>query len=437
MQAVVLAGGKGTRLASVLQGKPKPLVDVGGKPLLERQIGLLLEHGIKDIILLVNYQSDQIEQFIASKNGYGANISIIDDGEPRGTAGAVLEIVEKLADQFLVVYGDTMINVDLSRFIAAHQQDKFDATLFVHPNDHPQDSDIVELDDAGLITAFHSYPHPVDEWLPNLVNAALYVVNKSALAAFVSRSPPLDFAKDLFPAMLAAGARLGGYISFEYIKDLGTPKRLAKVEGHLATGLIERASLERKQRAVFLDRDGTVNIQKGYIRDLDSFELVPGAGEAIKLLNDLEYRVVVATNQPVIARGELSVPDLRKLHAKMDTLLARSGAYLDAVFFCPHHPDGGFPGEVPELKFACDCRKPNIGLVRQAVDRLNIDVAQSWFIGDSTSDMMAARKANLRSILVLTGEGGRDGKYDVAPDFVASDIAGAVRIVAEQPSRLP
>src|SRR5689334_446705 len=113
MQAVVLAGGKGTRLASVLQGKPKPLVDVGGKPLLERQISLLLEHGIKDIILLVNYQSYQIEQFIASKNGYGANISIIDDGEPRGTAGAVLGIVDKLADWFLVVYGDTMINVDL------------------------------------------------------------------------------------------------------------------------------------------------------------------------------------------------------------------------------------------------------------------------------------------------------------------------------------
>ena len=227
-----------------------------------------------------------------------------------------------------------------------------------------------------------------------------------------------------------AGARLGAYQSFEYVKDVGTPERLSKVERHLASGLIGRANLGRKQRAVFLDRDGTINVHAGFIRDIEALRLLPDVGEAVRRLNDLEYRVVIATNQPVVARGELTMTELRRFHAKLETLLAQSGAYLDAILVCPHHPDRGFAGEVAALKIDCDCRKPKIGLVVQAVDLLNIDIEASWFVGDTTSDMLTAKNAGLHSILVRTGEAGQDGKYEVTPDFVADNLLAAVDVIA-------
>jgi len=428
-QAVILAGGKGTRLATLLQGKPKCLVDVDGIPLLQRQITLLKEHGIHQVILLVNYAADQVEAFLAAHASFGVRVTVIDDGEPRGTAGAVLAALDTLGDRFVVLYGDTLLNVDLSRLIATHAQSEAEATLFLHPNDHPADSDLVELDDAGWVRAFHPYPHAPGRYYPNLVNAALYVLEKRALTPWRGVMVPSDFGKDLFPAMLADGAKLRGYASFEYIKDIGTPARLEKAVNQLRRGVVGRASFGCRQKAVFLDRDGTLNIHRGFVRSADALELYPHAGEAVRRLNDNEFRAVVITNQPVLARGEATFEDLRGTHAKLEMGLAECGAFLDAIYFCPHHPDRGFPGEVPFLKIDCDCRKPKIGLINQAARDINIDLEASWFIGDTTSDLETAQRAGVRSILVLTGEAGRDDKYQAEPDFVADDLAGAVDII--------
>jgi histidinol-phosphate phosphatase family protein len=429
-QAVILAGGKGTRLASRLNGRPKALVDVAGVALLERQIRLLAQHGITEIAILVNHAADRIERYLADHGSFGVRTRLIDDGEPRGTAGAVLAAFEALAERFLVVYGDTMINVDLARFMAAHREAGADATLFLHPNDHPHDSDIVELDESGWVCAFHPYPHPEGAFLPNLVNAALYMIERRALEPYRQAPVPSDFGKNLFPQMLRDGVRIRGYRSFEYIKDLGTPARLEKVERHLAEGLIARASLSEPQKAVFVDRDGTLNIHRGFIRNVADIDLVPGAGRAIARLNALEFRVAIITNQPVIARGEVTSAELRRMHAKIETLLAREGGYVDGIFVCPHHPDSGYPGEVATLKIDCDCRKPKTGLIEDARRALNIDLTRSWFVGDTTSDMLAAKRAGIRSILVRTGEGGQDSKYAAAPDHVVDDLEAAVELIA-------
>ena len=226
-QAVILAGGKGTRLRERLNGKPKPLVDVGGRPLLDRQLKILARDGFLDVVILVNHAAEQINEFCAGRSR-SQNIRIVNDGEPKGTAGAVLATLGMLESRFLVVYGDTLFDIDLDRFWNAHLSKKSEATLFLHPNDHPHDSDLVDMDHGGVIRGFHPYPHDPDTYLPNLVNAALYVVEKSALLPWVGLTPPLDFAKTLFPLMLKAGSRLSGYHSFEYIKDVGTPKRLDK-----------------------------------------------------------------------------------------------------------------------------------------------------------------------------------------------------------------
>ena len=435
IQAVILAGGKGTRLTERLRGRPKPLIEVDGIPLLARQLRTLATHGVSDVVVLVNHAADQIEAFFSGRN-FGSTVRLIDDGEPKGTAGAVLACLGRLADRFLVVYGDTLFNIDINHMMAAHEAAGADATLLLHPNDHPGDSDLVELDTANGIRAFHPYPHPPDVALRNLVNAGFYIVERRALEPWRTFSAPCDFAKDLFPAMLAAGRRLTGYVSYEYIKDLGTPKRLDKVEQHLRRGLVARASRSHPQAAVFVDRDGTLNALRGYVRRPEELKLLQGAADAVRRLNEAEYRVVMVTNQPVIAHGDCSEEDLQRIHNRLESELGAEGAYLDAIFYCPHHPDAGFPGEVKALKISCDCRKPATGLFRRAIETMRIDPRRSWMVGDSTADMLAAERVGLRSVLVATGEGGLDGKYLATPDFAAPNLAAAVDLIVDVYPRL-
>jgi histidinol-phosphate phosphatase family protein len=428
-QAIILAGGKGTRLRARLGSLPKPLVDVDGVPLLGRQITALRASGFSEILLLVNHGADQIESYCAEPRFSGLSLTLSDDGEPRGTAGALLHAFEQLSSRFLVVYGDTLFDIDLNRFWRAHEAAQADATLFLHPNDHPGDSDLTETDEHGGVTAFHSPPHDPSRDLQNLVNAGLYVVEREAVAFWREQPTPTDIARDMFPAMLGRGARLRGYVSFEYIKDIGTPARLDRAVRHLRAGVVERARRDRPQRAVFLDRDGTINQWRGHLARADQLVLIDGAADAVRQLNEGEYRVVIATNQPVVARGETDLAEMRRIHGRLQGLLGQQGAFVDAIYVCPHHPDKGFAGEVRELKIQCECHKPGIGLIEDARRDLNVDLCRSWLVGDSTSDILTARRAGLRSILVETGEAGRDGKYAVMPDFILRDLAAAARFI--------
>lgn len=430
-QAVILAGGKGTRLQERLGGLPKPLVSVAGVPLLLRQLRALEVAGLEEALVLVNHRAEVIEDFLAAAE-LRIRCHLINDGEPRGTAGAVLALTELLADRFLVVYGDTLFDVDLDRFLTFHLKRPGSAgSLFLHPNDHPEDSDLVEIDDEARIVGFHSYPHTPGSWFPNLVNAALYILEKESLLAYRDLKPPLDFAKDLFPRVVADGRPLAGYVSSEYIKDLGTPSRLDKAEAALTRGTVQRASYRFQQRAVFIDRDGTVNEERGFIRSAEDLAVFPFVGEALKRLNEAEYRSVLVTNQPVLARGEASTTDLRRIHGRLDAEVARAKAYFDAKYICPHHPDSGFSGEVKALKIRCDCRKPAPGLVLRAAQDMNLKLSESWFIGDSTADFGAAQRAGVKSIGVRTGEAGRDGRYPYTPDVVVENFAAAVSYVLE------
>jgi histidinol-phosphate phosphatase family protein len=436
-QIVILAGGKGTRLRERLGDLPKPLVDICGMPLLERQILLAKHYGYTDVLILVNYAANYIMDFCATKNNWGLNLSCIDEIEPRGTAGALLSAYDYLADEFLVMYGDTMLDVNLQRLHDFHDtHPEAAATVFLHPNDHPYDSDLVDIDEDSRIIAIYSYPHDQSGYYPNLVNAALYYIKKATLAAFRDRDGLLDFGKHLFPEMLTKGYVLFGYNSPEYIKDCGTPARLDKVCADFISGKITRANLDHSQRAVFLDRDGTINREVNYLIHHNQFELLEGAEQAIKRLNASEYRTMVITNQPVLARGECHVDDLKLIHNKMETLLGAQGAFIDRIYYCPHHPHKGYAGEVPELKIDCDCRKPKPGMIERAVADLNIALDQSWLVGDTTVDVATARAAGVRAILVETGYAGLDYRIMVTPDFVAPNLLTAVEFILDGYSRL-
>jgi histidinol-phosphate phosphatase family protein len=427
-QLVILAGGMGTRLKARLGDLPKPMIPIAGKPLLEHQIELAQRHGFHDVIIFACYRADLIERHFGDGSDWGMRIRIVVEREPLGTAGAVLAGFELLADEFLVMYGDTMVNVDLERIRQAHLHSHAAATLLLHPNDHPLDSDLVEADAEGWITAFHNRPHPAHKWFQNLVNAGLYVINKSALRPWISPRP-MDFGKDLFPAMLRQGAKLLAYNSPEYIKDIGTPERYDKISAEHAAGVVQRSSLDTMQRAVFLDRDGTLIKEVDGLRSPDQLELLPDAAAAIRELNHHGWRTILVTNQPVVAKGFCTEGDVAVVHNKLETLLGREHAFLDRIYWCPHHPEKGFPGERSELKIECDCRKPRPGMVRQAAEDLNLDLRSCWFIGDTTTDVETARNAGVKSILVRTGHGGRDGKFTTAPDFGTDNLLDAVQLI--------
>lgn len=422
----ILAGGMGTRLQSRSGNLPKPMVPILGKPVLEHQIDLCRKHGFLDIALLVHYQYESIESYFGDGSKFGVRLTYVVENEARGTAGALCDGLKYLADEFLVMYADTFADVDLKAFWEAAVAENSSAVLLLHPNDHPHDSDLVEIDERGNVKAIHAYPHPEGADYRNLVNAALYFLRKDRLTQIIPPVGKSDIAKHTFVRMLDEGMRLRAYVTPEYIKDMGTPARLDKVEHDIRKGLPEKLSGRHRRRAVFLDRDGTLNVEVNHLKDPSQLKLLPTAGEAVHALNRAGVLAVGVTNQPVLARGDISWTGLANIHARLDRLLGEDRAYLDRIYVCPHHPDRGFEGEVPELKCVCACRKPATGLIDQAVMELGIDRASSWLVGDTTADLLAGKRAGLKTILVRTGYAGRDDKYEVDPDYVSDSLRDAV-----------
>lgn len=431
MQVVILAGGFGTRLATQTQGIPKPMVPLAGKPLLQHQVEMAVAHGASEILMLLHHQADVIESHFGDGSNFGTKISYHIEDTPLGTAGALLDNFDALADRFFIFYGDTAMDIDLGHFMRYHQKKEADATLLVHPNDHPYDSDLIEADIDNWIHKFHSYPHPEGKSFSNLVNAACYIIEKKALSQYKSKIERSDLAKNLFPKMVDDNHKIAAYRSREYIKDMGTPERLEKVETALQNGLVNRLSRRNESIAVFIDRDGTINEEVNRVSDAKDFKIMDNTAAAIRKLNKAGLLAIVITNQPVIARGDCTEEELKNIHNILEWELGKSGAYFDAIYYCPHHPDKGFEGERPELKFACDCRKPAIGMFEQAKADMGINLPKSWMIGDTTVDMLAAQNAGLSSVLVETGHGGKDGRHIVNPDKVCADLNTAIDFILE------
>lgn len=422
----ILAGGMGTRLRERSGDLPKPMVPVLGKPVLQHQIELCKQHGFCNIALLVQHRHEKISEYFGDGIALGVNLTYAIENEPRGTAGALRDALSLLADRFFVLYGDTFLDVDMRKMWNAHMGSGAVGTLLLHPNDHPQDSDLVVIDAQGSVCSILPYPHPPGREVRNLVNAAMYVLERVGLEGVTPIEGKADIAKHMFPRMLDLGQRLHGYVTPEYIKDMGTPERLDKVERDFVAGLPERLSTRHLRSAVFLDRDGTLIREVNHLTAPDQLELLPGVAAAVRRLNRKATLAVVVTNQPVVARGDITIEGLAEVHARLESQLGAEGAFIDGLYFCPHHPDKGFPGEVPELKGACLCRKPEPGLIDQACRDLSIDRRNSWMIGDTTSDIEAGRRAGIRTILLRTGFAGSDAKHAIRPDYICPDLPDAV-----------
>ena len=203
--------------------------------------------------------------------------------------------------------------------------------------------------------------------------------------------------------------------------------RVNQTLADIERGVIAGKCLKNKQRCIFMDRDGTINQYKGLVYKEEDFTLEDCAVDAIRKINQSGRLGIVITNQPVVARGLCGIEDVENIHKKMETLLGKEGVFLDDVFY----PDKGYPEENPAYKIPCECRKPKTGMIREAAERYNIDLAGSWMIGDTTMDIQTGINAGMRTALVQTGEAGNDKKYDVKPDLACKDLLDAVEKILQ------
>ncbi len=348
------------------------------------------------------------------------HIEYITEEEPLGTAGALYLMKEKLSEEdFLLLNGDIIFDIDLNRFHEFHKTHHASATIFTHPNSHPYDSGIIKVGEDGQVV---KWLHKEDErqWYQNRVNAGLHFLKKEILDCFtVLQKKDLD--RDILKPMIAEG-KLYAYDSPEYVKDMGTPDRLISVEEDIRTGMVQAKNLTNEQKAFFLDRDGTLNVNVGLLTDIKQLELIPGTAEAVRSINQSGYLAILITNQPAIAKGMLSIPELQQIHDKLETLLGNEGAYLDAIYYCPHHPDKGFIGERIEYKIDCDCRKPKPGMILKAAKDYHINLERSYMIGDTQRDIAAGRAAGCTTVYV-----GKDSEEANDADEVYHDILQATK----------
>lgn len=394
MKTVIMAGGKGTRIASLRSDIPKPMIPINGLPILEHQINWLKSQNQTDIILIIGHLGESIKNYFGDGSKFGVKIEYIVEDSPLGTAGALYFLKDKITDEFLLINGDIICDVNIERFYQEHKKNNTIATILVHPNDHPYDSGIIVCEN-NIVTKWY---HKEDErgWYKNCVNAGLHFLS-SEIFSFFTELKKTDLDRDILK-MLIPSRKLGVYSSPEYVKDMGTPERYSEVEEDINSGKVALKNLANKQKAIFIDRDGTINKYVGFLTDIDQFELREGIAELIKKANRSGFLVIVITNQPVIARGDVTWNELENIHNKMETLLGYEGAYIDDIFICPHHPHKGFKGEVAEYKIECDCRKPKPGLFFQATEKYNINLTESIMIGDTENDFIAATKAGILKI---------------------------------------
>jgi histidinol-phosphate phosphatase domain len=429
MQAIIMAGGKGTRLSSITNDEiPKSMVCLKDKPILEYQIECLKRNKIIDIFIVIGHLGEKIRTYFGDGNKWGVYIKYVEETTPLGTAGAFYYLKEDIKDNCLFLLGDLICDIYVDRFLEFHNSKKSIASLLVHPNSHPFDSDVVRLDCEQKVTDILKKNTIRDEIYGNLVNAGVYIINKKILEQ-VKKPIKTDFESDIIIPLIQENDKVFGYISTEYVKDVGTPDRLAIAEKDIESGIVSKKNLINKQKCVFLDRDGTINKYVGLVSCPDQLELEENVGEALGRLNKSEYLSMLVTNQPVVARGMCTIDDVKKINNKLELLLGDKGTYLDAITFCPHHPDKGYEGENEFYKTDCECRKPKTGMIKELAKLYNVDLEHSWIIGDTTVDIMTGKNAGLHTILVKTGMAGQDEKYDILADYEADNLLKAVDII--------
>ena len=433
--ATIVAGGVGSRAHGMTGDRiPKALLPVAGVPIVLRQLRVLARENIRSVTVLAGHLGDQLKSALTEEaKNLSLAIEVLVEREPLGTAGC-LTTLKHIPDQTLIVYGDMLFDMDLSRLTKFHAGLSAKVTIVAHPNDHPESSDLLVVRD-DLVREILAAKIPREGDFRNLIPAGLYLATKNFLTA-LKPDRKADMIHDVLPVLIGQGERIGAYNTPEYLRDVGTPARHALAEADLESGRVSWASLRLPRPAIFFDIDGTISEEPGGhgVLSPDQVHLLPGAVEAVRMAADAGYRTVAVTNRPQLAKGMLDLDGLERIFGRLETLLAREKTWLDRIYYCPHHPQASHAGEIVALKIACRCRKPGPGMLEEAADDLNIDLRASAMIGDSLRDIGAAQAMGIPGYGVRSGYGCRDtSTYPGAapqPDGVFDTVLDAVHFIA-------
>jgi D-glycero-D-manno-heptose 1,7-bisphosphate phosphatase len=376
-QCAVLAGGLGTRLGALTEVTPKPLLPCGDRPFLGWLLREFVRFGVEEFVLLTGHLSEQVEARVEELSALMPRaVRIIVSVEPvrAGTGGAVFHARERLAERFLLCNGDSVFDCNLARLLSISDEDRT-GTMLLRRTDDASRYGVVALD-GDRVRAFSGRPVA---GLGSVINTGIYRFDRRLLDDL---SPACSLETDILPRLAARGV-LCGTICDGYFRDIGTPEDYATAQQEIPHIL--------HRRALFLDRDGVVNIDHGYVGSRDRFEWMPGALEAIRVATDAGWHVFVITNQSGVARGHYDEAAVTALHGWMIDEVRCAGGTIDDIRYCPFHPDA----VVPAYRRVSDWRKPAPGMLLDLMRVWELDPARCVLIGDQDTDMAAAAAAGI------------------------------------------
>ena len=394
MDILILAGGENKRIKSITN-KQKAFLKINNKTIISRQIDQLKKIN-KKIYVSIKHDDNFIVNSLKKNNQ--AKFVFLKEKKKLGTAGCLEILNNYKINDILVVYSDILFNIDINKFIEFHKKKKSDLTLFAHPNDHPYDSDLIEVDKNSKIIKFYKKPHK-KKYIGNLCLSGIYIINKKLIKK-IKKNKFQDFSKDFFPKIIEERKKVYAYISREYAKDIGTPQRFKSGIKDFNSIKFKKGNINSKIPAVFLDKDGVINKDKYNFKYQNPLNFINGCFDAIKKINKNGFLSVIVTNQPAVAKGFITIEKLEYDFKKLETILGINGCYVDKIYYCPCHPLKGFKGELKKYKRYCSWRKPNNGMLLKAIEDLNIDKSKSFMIGDTLNDLEAAKKTNIKFIQV-------------------------------------
>jgi histidinol-phosphate phosphatase family protein len=409
--AVVLAGGLGTRLRSVVGDRPKGLAQIGGRPFLAFLLDRLDAAGVRDVVLCTGYLGAQVKETFGDRYRR-LRLTYSQEQSPLGTGGALRLAAPLLAsDPVLALNGDSYCDADLPALLNWHRAHRAEATLLLTHVPDTQRYGRVNVDESGRILEFVEKGRLGG---PGWVNAGIYLLGQRLLQN-IPATGAVSLEREVFPAWI--GRRLCGCSGSGQFLDIGTPESYASAEAFFAA-MQEAARTTRRPFAI-LDRDGTLIVERHYLSDPAQVELLPGVADGLRRLRDLGVGLMVATNQSAVGRGVFDRERLDQIHRRMEEMLAAEGIRLAGIYVCPHTPDDN-----------CSCRKPLPGLVEQASQELGFDPKNCFAIGDKECDIELGRRTGAATFLVRTGYGARLADAGtVSADYVVNDLAEAAQVV--------
>jgi len=399
-QCAVLVGGLGTRLGALTADTPKPILTCGDRPFLAWLMREWVRFGVEDFLLLTGHLSERVE---AAAEAIGRTLP----GRPRiaisrepiraGTGGALLHARDRLDERFLLLNGDSLFDFNMANLLADAACDDAEAVgrMVLRRLDDVSRFGVVTLD-GDRVTDFHE--RPAQGAIGGTINAGVYALRRSVVDHL---APACSLERDVLPRLARSG-RLRGTVGEGYFRDIGVPDDFAAAQ-HELPRLLHR-------RALFLDRDGVVNRDHGYVGTRDRFEWMPGARMAIRHATEAGWHVFVVTNQAGVARGRYTEADVAALHRWMADEVRRARGTLDDIRYCPFHPEAS----VAAYRRASDWRKPAPGMLLDLIGQWELDPARCLLIGDQATDLDAAAAAGVAAHL-FTGD-------DLAA-FVADKLA--------------